>query len=111
MSKFFVLATLLTLSVFDASVALENITCAASHECHSRPSILMVSPVFSSSLSLLDEAIVGGAFPRSESPIMRTADFPIFSHANEQIILSPVLSSKSFEGFLSVDSHNELGMF
>ena len=91
-------------------LAHENTTCAASHECTPKSTIMTISPVFTSSVSFLDDAIVGGAFRSADIPSMRSASFPTYSLPNEPKSFS-VISGEIFDGSLSVDSQSELGMF
>jgi hypothetical protein len=105
-------ATLCLIYLFAFSSASPNTTCAASGECRQEPSLLTVSPVFSASLSPLDEAMLS-AFGSSDSPSMQPAQFPVFYPAKEQtvIVTSSVLSPDSFVAYLSTGLESELGMF
>ena len=105
------LSLLCALATASTVLAHENATCAASHECTPKSTIMTISPVYTSSVSFLDEAIVGGAFRSTDSPSMRSASFPTYSLPNEPSNSFSVISGEIFDGSLSVDSQSELGMF
>jgi hypothetical protein len=109
-ARFGVVLTCLLLCL-ELSLANPNATCAASHDCDAKGSILTVTPVFSSVTSLLDEALVGGGLRFMDSPSMRPAEFPVFIPAIEHKGMTTLLSTESFEGYLSAESESELGMF
>ncbi len=73
---------------------------------------MTVSPVFSASLSPLDEVMLS-AFGLSDSPSMQPAQFPVFHPAKEQMVTvdSSLLSTDSFAAYLPTESEGELGMF
>jgi hypothetical protein len=109
--KFLFLAIFSVLILAHSSHALPNATCAASHECEAKASILTVTPVFSSVVSPLDEALVASSLRFMDSPMMRPAQFPVFSSSTDEKNLASLLSTESVEGYLSSDSQTELGMF
>lgn len=93
------------------SSAVQNMTCAASHECDAKTSILTVTPVFSTAVSSLDEAIVVSSLRFTDSPMMRPAEFPTLSASVEEKNLAMLLSTESVEGFLSTEYQSDIGMF
>ena len=107
-----ILVLAIALASYSASATeLHNVTCAAMHECESKASIMTVMPVYSSTSSMLDEALVGRPLRFLDSPSMRSADFPIFSSSSDDLHLSSLTSTASVEGFLATDAQAELGMF
>ncbi len=91
--------------------AMPNVTCAATHECHPVASIMTVVPVFSSSSSLLDEAVLGRPLRFLDSPLMRPAEFPSFANSIDDVNPNLLTSAASVEGFLTRETDSDLGMF
>ena len=108
----YLLLFLFIVVAFGLSASLPNATCAASHECEAKGSILTVTPVFSSVISPLDEAMVGNALRFMDTPSMQPAKFPVFTPSTDETNPpASLLSTESVEGFLSTDSQGEIGMF
>ena len=91
--------------------AMPNVTCAATHECAQIPSIMTVIPIFTSSTSMLDEALTSRPLHFLDRPSMRPAEFPSFAASNDGMKNNLLTSSASVEGFLSSESNLDLGMF
>eukprot|EP00291_Cryptomonas_curvata_P021865 CAMPEP_0172158348 /NCGR_PEP_ID=MMETSP1050-20130122/4322_1 /TAXON_ID=233186 /ORGANISM="Cryptomonas curvata, Strain CCAP979/52" /LENGTH=72 /DNA_ID=CAMNT_0012827729 /DNA_START=135 /DNA_END=353 /DNA_ORIENTATION=+ len=72
---------------------------------------MTVIPIFTSSSSMLDEALTSRPLQFLDRPSMRPAEFPSFATSKEEMKSNLLTSSASVEGFLSAESNVELGMF
>ena len=106
-----IFCTVLFVSCAALVQAMPNVTCAATHECRPTASIMTVMPVYSSSVSLLDEALTGRPIQFLDRPSMRPAEFPSFAISNDDMKSNLLTSSASLEGFLAAESDRDLGMF